>query len=957
MALLSFNIESNRRVFRNPAPNILPGLLPGQFRGGFTSFPQRAGLFDSMARRDEQQRAGVARQVQSAFGGGPRGGGLEGATLKVQQATLRATLTTQSLIQRNFTISNRYFSAAYPAIKTTEKYQTNSLFTQREQVRSLTRIAKLLSVLPTGGGFGKGKMPLIPLGKLIPEDAKLLSTRIGDTIKAIFTRDSTKPYGFLRNALSLVTGPLSGLASLGKGAIGAVGSIGSAVGPYAPAIGLTAGIGNAISRFQKGNYLGALTGAVSGIASITPRMGPLVSVAIESLAKYIPDNIREAFNTQAPKIVETLGEWIYKGFEWLVGKDTAKEYDKKWKEIKSDLFDKTQNTFVGHIIAFTEHIGSLFDELLINSEKKDKPYTARLVSAVEEHVLKPLENTIKEMVVNFPEYLYNTIKESHPTLANLIAGTSIAARFGGTVLGTVGKGIGEGAAAVTEGPIPTEHPAQKRYAQMRKRLSAGMVSPNPFGKTTLEDYRDAAVEFLRVRRADLDPKSEEAKLLTNKINALKNRNLSLYSTEEVIQYVESSLPEPGQKPTRLKIDTTKPAPTTPTVSPAPLASTTPVSPITKSPAGNLSKDVMDYFARSEGADYASITPQAPGASSSFFGKYQFTHGTMQNFLEYLGKTAHGAYGKLTSAAKGAGGLASSAFKSAWKSLAPSTAEAQEKFTREAYAEPAIRDLQTLTGIDEIPLPVQQIVVSTYGQSGAGAGKTLIQKAWQSANGNWVNFLDALRPLRDEDILRQTQGRTATQTRHMQETEWAKSGLAGKVTAIVDKAKETTAAAVSGLAGGITGFLSNLFSGIGGKTGPAGMLGGLGEKLSAGLGPTGNILETFLSGKIPNFQDPQILKALGLTGPIAEGIETDISGMVNQVITDTNEQIATLQNVFREAYMESPVQQEMLQTAKMSEQHQRAMANKAGAEIEAMFSTLKDAYVEQVASFENTILQR
>ncbi len=115
-----------------------------------------------------------------------------------------------------------------------------------------------------------------------------------------------------------------------------------------------------------------------------------------------------------------------------------------------------------------------------------------------------------------------------------------------------------------------------------------------------------------------------------------------------------------------------------------------------------------------------------------YGKYQIATntGTMSSYLSYLKSNFPDQYRSLTSAGK----PGSSAFNSAWKSLAskdPSGFEqSQEQFIKESHYEPARANVIKGTGVDfsKRSIALQNVLFSVATQHGTGGAGKLIKRA-------------------------------------------------------------------------------------------------------------------------------------------------------------------------------------------------------------------------------------
>jgi hypothetical protein len=109
--------------------------------------------------------------------------------------------------------------------------------------------------------------------------------------------------------------PIKTVKGIGRGlgvAARGIGKVGGLLGKLAPFLGL--GIGGALAAqdFSEGNYFGGTVNALSGIASVIPGLGPVVSIALEAIAALIPKGVQDAFNKVAGPVFQEMWGWLSK---------------------------------------------------------------------------------------------------------------------------------------------------------------------------------------------------------------------------------------------------------------------------------------------------------------------------------------------------------------------------------------------------------------------------------------------------------------------------------------------------------------------------------------------------------------------------------------------------------------------------------------------------------------------
>ena len=452
IALLDFSIESGRRTFHAPA---FTKAFPGSFQGGLTSSPGQP----STHQIERQQQTAIARTVQAAFSSQPQQQQAT-ASIRVQQSMLRSLLTTQSITQRQFNISSRYYNHAYPELQRTERFQHKSLDSLREishelktlgrelkhgpergVVNALNQQTRLLSTINSSlqplrralGGPAHIGLGIPSLATTTPEHKtnRLLSgiTRSILPLTAGFkTLQSgigiinkvTSAFGTLtsipgrvtnfvsRHGLALAGGAAGGLIGgpLGAAAGAATGgALGGAFGNLLPLGGLIAGLGSAYNQFQGGNIAKGLIHGAAGIASITEGLGPFVGIALASLGTLIPKEMETAFNEKAGSFFQAMIPKIESVITSIFGEERIKSFK---ETISKGLEAPIISTFTSVI----SHFGGFFNKILIE-KSQDKTWSQQIQEAIKEHIITPTFNSIGEAIrnINWTDILKTAIAD------------------------------------------------------------------------------------------------------------------------------------------------------------------------------------------------------------------------------------------------------------------------------------------------------------------------------------------------------------------------------------------------------------------------------------------------------------------------------------------------------------------------------------------------------------------
>lgn len=151
----------------------------------------------------------------------------------------------------------------------------------------LTGLGGLLLPMFSGGiarlGLGLGKKILQAMAM------KNVAGAVGRGIGGIFGRGGKPKKGFLSKLgkvgkigkIGALAGGIGMAGGLLKGSGTVLKSAGKIGGKLLPGVGLALGAGFAYDRFKKGDYLGALGEAVSGLTSLVPGIGTAASLAIQ----------------------------------------------------------------------------------------------------------------------------------------------------------------------------------------------------------------------------------------------------------------------------------------------------------------------------------------------------------------------------------------------------------------------------------------------------------------------------------------------------------------------------------------------------------------------------------------------------------------------------------------------------------------------------------------------------
>ena len=372
---MNFNIETGKNQLSSSVTRNLPG--------GFAGGPLGSGFTPGILKPSPESRAQrtIGAQVERVYAPAQRNQGADQAIIgswNIQKQMYRTQVSTDVTVRRNFDIARSFYSKGVESFRKEGMFQsrsssslseiaryTKAMYNEQRMTNATLRnkgvAANTLggtqwgSVGKVAGAFGSGlgwlSQSVMGVFKKMMSPITNLMSRGGSTLRG------TVGGGILGG----LGGAALGMPLLGAG-IGATlgGGWGGVLNKLAPMLGLATGIGGAIKNYRNKNYLGALTSAAGGGASITPGLGPLVGGGIMSIGGMLgktgwASQLNSWMGTHIVPMFEnvatTLSGLLYKGVRKLaevVFDVKPADFDRRFEELKTSIttiFIKTHDVF------------------------------------------------------------------------------------------------------------------------------------------------------------------------------------------------------------------------------------------------------------------------------------------------------------------------------------------------------------------------------------------------------------------------------------------------------------------------------------------------------------------------------------------------------------------------------------------------------------------------------------
>jgi hypothetical protein len=276
------NTETLQRQARLQAVGKIGGGLIKLISAPFTGVSRAMGKMAKPLKEVGVEQTNTTREVKSGFLGLKRSMRQLGRTL---ERGARATSAKRVFGQES---------------RAPERAQRRDRRAEAKDIRELRQRGFTSSEIKSARRQGMSPADLIASG----EDRRTRGRKVSDLFRR---RNLLNRRGILG---ATTRGATRGIGAGIRGGMGAARMGGRVLGGalrFAPAIGAAVGGIRAVQQAQKGNFFGAAVSGAGAAASLIPGLGPIVSIALESLAKLVPEGVQEAFNKFA-------GEWLSKLF-------------------------------------------------------------------------------------------------------------------------------------------------------------------------------------------------------------------------------------------------------------------------------------------------------------------------------------------------------------------------------------------------------------------------------------------------------------------------------------------------------------------------------------------------------------------------------------------------------------------------------------------------------------------
>jgi hypothetical protein len=607
-------------------------------------------------------------------------------------------------------------------------------------------------------------------------------TRMGGGTEQVTGRFA-RGRAFARGAATQAGRAGRGIAGIGRG----VGAVARTAGRFLPGLGLAIEGARSVSAFSKGDVFGGLTAGAAGLASVIPGLGPLVSVAIESIASLVPDGVKDWINSAGMGLWNKyMGPGIGKLIESIFGKDTLEKV-KPFTKIFTGIFTSLGNTF--------NNIWKILKITLL------QPHTLKVIGAIGGSILGVITFMLRQLsrvaegITGFFADWFSGEKSFGQSLKENVGGIfkgffgdvdgvlgafginleKIFTSFGNILSGALGKvtnyimvtllskipGMTKENIRALGYSIPeTKEEKLQNIASKREELTARLQA---IGEARTETSTPIRVKKAQIKKLEKDlasgkladtegnrqrlerVKSELADLTghvtigTSKISLDKAQKIT---REELrtLEGKEATINTPPAPSAKSKKVPEKPAAT----ATGPSAGIAPSEVAPPGGGGYLGTLSVAYESAKDGIK--AIGFDTVGGTS--FGTYQIATrtGTMNEFLSYLKTKAPDIASRLTSAGnpddKGKG-----TFSQAWLAVANSVPEKfaalQQDFIKTTHFDKAADLIKQSTGLNiaERSNALKQVLWSTSVQHGAEGAKRIF-----SALGKNINALS------DADII-------------------------------------------------------------------------------------------------------------------------------------------------------------------------------------------------------------